>query len=66
MSSKTIKFIVKDRKDKVLASLDFNRDVFTIKMTVEDLIELLHKKVERLSKCTSEFDVLLFLIHCLL
>ena len=49
MSGK-IKFIVKDRKDRVLASLDFSRDIFSINMTVGDLIQLLHKKVEKLSK----------------
>lgn len=49
MSGK-IKFLVTDRKDRVLANLDMSRDVFTTNMTVGELIELIHSKVEKLSK----------------
>ena len=45
-----IKFLVKDRKDKVLSTLDMSRDVFATNMTLGELIQLIHKKTEKLSK----------------
>jgi len=48
--SGNMKFVVLDRKNRQLSSFDIGRDLLSSKMTMGELIELVHSKTDKLSK----------------
>ena len=57
MSTDMIRFVIKDRKDKELANMSFNRQLFETKMNVNDFIEVLRKKCTKLGKYLSLINI---------